>query len=336
MVGELSNFKNKVVLITGGTGSFGNALVEQLLPQEVGEIRIFSRDEKKQEEMRYKFSDSRIKFYIGDVRDAQSLKESVYESNFIFHAAALKQVPSCEFYPIEAFKTNVFGSENVIQEGLLAKVDKIVCLSTDKAVYPVNAMGISKAMMEKVLVANSRKIRDSETIICGTRYGNVIASRGSVVPRFINQIRNLQDITITDPEMTRFMMTLSDAIKLVLFAFENGENGEIFVQKSPSATVKIIAQSVIEIFGDDKTKIREIGLRHGEKKHECLISEEEMSTVEDLGHYFKIPPDGRGLDYEKYEIEGTKNSMLESYTSANTRKLNQAELTTMLNTLNLI
>jgi UDP-glucose 4-epimerase len=306
------------------------------LPQEVGEIRIFSRDEKKQEEMRYKYSDSRIRFYIGDVRDAQSLKESINETNFIFHAAALKQVPSCEFYPIEAFKTNVFGSENVIQEGLLAKVDKIVCLSTDKAVYPINAMGISKAMMEKVFVANSRKIRGSKTIICGTRYGNVIASRGSVVPRFINQIKNSQDITITDPDMTRFMMTLSDAIKLVLFAFENGENGEIFVQKSPSATVKIIAQSVIEIFGDGKTKIKEIGVRHGEKKHECLISEEEMSSVKDLGHYFKIPPDGRGLDYEKYEIEGTTNSRFESYTSANTRKLSQIELTSMLNTLNLI
>lgn len=330
------NFKDKVVLITGGTGSFGNALVEELLIKSVGEIRIFSRDEKKQEEMRYKYSDSRIKFYIGDVRDAQSLKESVYETNYIFHAAALKQVPSCEFYPIEAFKTNVFGSENVIQEGLLAKVNKIVCLSTDKAVYPINAMGVSKAMMEKVLVANSRKIRDSETIICGTRYGNVIASRGSVVPRFINQIKNSQDITITDPAMTRFMMTLSDAIKLVLFAFEHGNNGEIFVQKSPSATVKIIAQSVIEIFGNHGTRVREIGLRHGEKKHECLISQEEMSTVKDLGNYFKILPDGRGLDYEKYEIEGTTNSRLESYTSDNTQKLNQAELTSMLNKLNLV
>jgi UDP-glucose 4-epimerase len=316
-----SMFKNATLLISGGTGSFGNAVLARLLESELKEIRIFSRDEKKQDDMRKKYSNSKLQFYIGDVRDYQSVLNAVRGVDFIFHAAALKQVPSCEFYPLEAVKTNILGTENLLEAAINCNVKKVVCLSTDKAVYPINAMGISKAMMEKIFVAKSRS--SNTTIICGTRYGNVMASRGSVIPLFVDQIRTGQPITITDSNMTRFMMTLEDAVDLVLHAFEHGAPGDIFVQKAPAATIEILAQSLIELLGIPDHPIQIIGTRHGEKLYEVLLSREEISGAEDIQNYLRIPPDLRDLNYGKFIEEGeVKISSAEDYNSHNTTRLN--------------
>jgi len=309
-----------VLLITGGTGSFGNAVLRRFLSSEIDEIRIFSRDEKKQDDMRKKYSDGRLKFYIGDVRDYHSVINAVRNVDYIYHAAALKQVPSCEFHPLEAVKTNVLGTENVLEAAINSGVKRVVCLSTDKAVYPINAMGISKAMMEKVMVAKSRS--SSETVICGTRYGNVMASRGSVIPLFIDQIRAAQPITITDPSMTRFMMTLDDAVDLVLYAFENGNSGDIFVQKAPAATIEVLAKALTEMLDVPNHQINIIGTRHGEKLYETLLSREENSVSEDMGNYYRIPPDLRDLNYGKFIDQGeTRISVAEDYNSHNTTLL---------------
>ncbi len=291
-------YANKILLITGGTGSFGNAVMRRFLDSPLREIRILSRDEKKQDDMRKKFNHPKIKFYIGDVRDYQSVINAVRGVDFIFHAAALKQVPSCEFHPMEAVKTNILGTENVLEAAINFGVKKVVCLSTDKAVYPINAMCISKAMMEKIIVAKSRVT--NETVICATRYGNVMASRGSVIPLFINQIRDRIPISITDPDMTRFMMTLDDAVNLVLFAFEFGKSGEIFVQKSPAATIKVLTEALTELLAASSHPVHIIGTRHGEKLFEVLLSREEMAAAEDLGNYYRIPPDLRDLHYGKF------------------------------------
>ena len=313
-------FTNKILLITGGTGSFGNAVLRRFLDSDLREIRIFSRDEKKQDDMRKRYKSEKLKFYIGDVRDFQSVINAVRGVDFIYHAAALKQVPSCEFYPLEALKTNVLGTENVLEAAVQTGVKRVVCLSTDKAVYPINAMGISKAMMEKVAVAKSRSSND--TVICTTRYGNVMASRGSVIPHFTYQIRNSQPITITDPSMTRFMMTLDDAVDLVLFAFEHGNSGEIFVQKAPAATIKTLAEALISLFGVEEHPIDIIGTRHGEKLFEALLSREEMVAAEDLGDYYRVPPDLRDLNYSKYFEQGEiEISRATEYTSHNTIRL---------------
>jgi UDP-glucose 4-epimerase len=313
-------FNGKILLITGGTGSFGNAVVDRFLSTNISEIRIFSRDEKKQDEMRRKYNSSKLKFYIGDVRDAQSVLGVVRGVDYIFHAAALKQVPSCEFYPLEAVKTNVMGTENVLEMAVQCGVKRVVVLSTDKAVYPINAMGVSKAMMEKVAVAKSRNI--SETIINVTRYGNVMASRGSVIPLFIKQIQTGIPITITDPEMTRFMMTLNDAVDLVLYAFEYGEQGDIFVQKAPAATVLTLAKALTELCANPEHPINVIGTRHGEKLFEALLSREEVVTAEDLGDYFRVPPDNRDLNYGKFIESGeVEISNSEDYNSHNTTRL---------------
>jgi UDP-glucose 4-epimerase len=313
-------FTNKILLITGGTGSFGNAVLRRFLDSDLREIRIFSRDEKKQDDMRKRYKSEKLKFYIGDVRDFQSVINAVRGVDFIYHAAALKQVPSCEFYPLEALKTNVLGTENVLEAAVQTGVKRVVCLSTDKAVYPINAMGISKAMMEKVAVAKSRSSND--TVICTTRYGNVMASRGSVIPHFTSQIRNSQPITITDPSMTRFMMTLDDAVDLVLFAFEHGNSGEIFVQKAPAATIKTLAEALISLFGVEEHPIDIIGTRHGEKLFEALLSREEMVAAEDLGDYYRVPPDLRDLNYSKYFEQGEiEISRATEYTSHNTIRL---------------
>lgn len=313
-------FKNKTLLITGGTGSFGNAILRRFLDSDLREIRIFSRDEKKQDDMRKKYKSEKLKFYIGDVRDFQSLMNAVRGVDFIYHAAALKQVPSCEFYPLEAVKTNVLGTENVLEAAVQAGVERVVCLSTDKAVYPINAMGISKAMMEKVIVAKSRSSVD--TVICATRYGNVMASRGSVIPLFTNQIRAGQPITITDPEMTRFMMTLDDAVDLVLFAFEHGNPGEIFVQKAPAATIETLVRALTALLGKPGHQIDIIGTRHGEKLFEALLSREEMVAAKDLGDYYRVPPDLRDLNYGKYFEQGELAiSQATEYTSHNTTRL---------------
>lgn len=313
-------FDNKILLITGGTGSFGNAVLRRFLDSGLAEIRIFSRDEKKQDDMRKKYRSEKIKFYIGDVRDFQSVLNAVRGVDYIFHAAALKQVPSCEFYPLEAVKTNVLGTENVLEAAVQAGVGRVVCLSTDKAVYPINAMGISKAMMEKVIVAKSRS--SNQTVICATRYGNVMASRGSVIPLFTNQIRAGQPITITDPSMTRFMMTLDDAVDLVLFAFRNGAPGEIFVQKAPGATIETLAKALVGLLGVPGHKIDVIGTRHGEKLFEALLSREEMVAAEDLGGYFRISPDLRDLNYGKFFEQGEiEISEAVEYTSHNTERL---------------
>lgn len=317
---EMNMFAGKNLLITGGTGSFGNAVLRRFLGSELKEIRIFSRDEKKQDDMRKKYNSDKLKFYIGDVRDFQSVMNAVRGVDFIFHAAALKQVPSCEFYPLEAVKTNVLGTENVLEAAVQAGVKRVVGLSTDKAVYPINAMGISKAMMEKVIVAKSRSSND--TVICATRYGNVMASRGSVIPLFANQIRAGQPITITDPSMTRFMMTLDDAVDLVLFAFKNGQPGDIFVQKAPGATIEILAKALTGLLGVPDHRIDIIGTRHGEKLFEALLSREEMVAAEDFGEYFRIPPDLRDLNYGKYFEQGEiEISEATEYTSHNTRRL---------------
>lgn len=315
-------FNGKNLLITGGTGSFGNAVLKRFLDTNIAEIRIFSRDEKKQDDMRKRYSNVKLKFYIGDVRDYQSVLNATRGVDYIFHAAALKQVPSCEFHPMEAVKTNVIGTDNVLEAAIQNGVQRVVCLSTDKAVYPINAMGISKAMMEKVMVAKSRNVDESKTVICGTRYGNVMASRGSVIPLFIEQIRAGKSLSITDPNMTRFMMTLADAVDLVLYAFEHGNNGDLFVQKAPAATVETLAQALTSMLGQPDHPIQIIGTRHGEKLYEALLSREEMACAEDMGAYFRVPPDLRDLNYSKFvELGEEKISRTEDYNSHNTERL---------------
>lgn len=315
-------FKGKTLLITGGTGSFGNAVLKRFLDSDIAEIRIFSRDEKKQDDMRKRYANSKLKFYIGDVRDYQSILNASRGVDFIYHAAALKQVPSCEFHPLEAVKTNVLGTENVLEAAIQNGVKRVVCLSTDKAVYPINAMGISKAMMEKVMVAKSRNVDSSRTVICGTRYGNVMASRGSVIPLFVEQIRAGKALTLTDPNMTRFMMTLADAVDLVLYAFEHGNNGDLFVQKAPAATVETLAQALTDLMGKPEHAIQVIGTRHGEKLYEALLSREEMVCAEDMGDYYRVPPDLRDLNYAKFVEQGEeKISRTEDYNSHNTERL---------------
>ena len=324
-------FKDGILLITGGSGSFGNAVVRRFLESDLREIRVFSRDEKKQDDMRKRFRHPKLKFYIGDVRDRRSLSGAMRGVNFCFHAAALKQVPSCEFHPMEAVRTNILGAENVLDTAIDEGVRRVICLSTDKAVYPINAMGISKAMMEKVMVARSRNLEGTHTVICGTRYGNVMASRGSVIPLFVDQVRNGQPITITDPGMTRFMMTLDDAVKLVLYAFEHGRNGDIFVQKAPAATVAVLAQAMLELMQKPGHEIREIGTRHGEKVYESLLTREERAGAEDLGEYFRIPPDGRDLNYSKFVEQGeARITHGEEYNSHNTQRLDVAGTKAML------
>ncbi|MCT8558184.1 polysaccharide biosynthesis protein [Glaesserella parasuis] len=314
--------KNKVLLITGGTGSFGNAILKRFLQTDIKEIRIFSRDEKKQDDMRKKYNSPKLKFYIGDVRDYNSILNATRGVDYIYHAAALKQVPSCEFYPMEAVKTNILGTENVLEAAIQNRVERVVCLSTDKAVYPINAMGISKAMMEKVIVAKSRNLEGTGTTICCTRYGNVMASRGSVIPLFVDQIRQGKAFTVTDPEMTRFMMTLDDAVDLVLYAFENGQNGDIFVQKAPAATIATLAKAITELLSVPNHPIDIIGTRHGEKAFEALLSREEMLHAIDQGYYFRVPADQRDLNYGKYvETGNLRISEVTDYNSHNTERL---------------
>ena len=314
------SFKNKIILITGGTGSFGNAVLRRFLDTDIKEIRIFSRDEKKQDDMRKFYKNSKLKFFLGDVRDSQSVMNVTRGVDFIFHAAALKQVPSCEFYPLEAVKTNILGTENVLEAAVRCNVERVVCLSTDKAVYPINAMGMSKALMEKVLIAKSR-ISDT-CIICATRYGNVMASRGSVIPLFVEQIRAGKPITITDPKMTRFMMTLEDSVELVLFAFKNGNPGDIFVQKSPATAIGLLATALAEVLGEPDHPINVIGTRHGEKLYEVLLSREEMVKAEDMGDYYRVIPDLRDLNYDKYfEAGEVEVTTAEDYNSHNTEQL---------------
>jgi UDP-N-acetylglucosamine 4,6-dehydratase len=320
-------FKNKTLLITGGTGSFGNAVLNKFLDSDIKEIRIFSRDEKKQDDMRRKYQNDKIKYFIGDVRSENSLNQAMVGVDYVFHAAALKQVPSCEFYPMEAVQTNIIGTENMLNSAIKHNVKKVICLSTDKAVYPINAMGVSKSLMEKVFVAKSRI--NSETTIIGTRYGNVMASRGSVIPLFHNQISNNQSITITDPKMTRFMMTLDNAVDLVLFAFKTGKTGDIFVQKAPSTTIGELAITMKKIYKSD-SKIKNIGIRHGEKIHETLLSREEKLVSEDLGDYFRIPADNRDLNYDKYFSKGMEPSEVDEFNSYNTNRLNENQLIQLL------
>ena len=324
-----STFDDRVLLITGGTGSFGNAVLRRFLNSGLREIRILSRDEKKQDDMRKKYNSPKLKFYIGDVRDPQSVMNAVRGVDYIYHAAALKQVPSCEFHPLEAVKTNVMGTENVLEAAIQCGVKRVVCLSTDKAVYPINAMGISKAMMEKVAVAKSRS--SSNTVINVTRYGNVMASRGSVIPLFVDQIRSGQPITITDPSMTRFMMTLDDAVDLVLYAFEHGQPGEIFVQKAPAATIEVLTQALTGLLNKPQHEVRVIGTRHGEKLYEALLSREEMAAAEDLGGYYRVPPDLRDLNYGKFVEQGeVKISEASDYNSHNTTRLDVAGMQALL------
>ncbi len=314
-------FSNKTLLITGGTGSFGNAVLNRFLNTDIKEIRIFSRDEKKQEDLRIKLNNAKLKFYIGDVRVYDSIHAAMRGVDYVFHAAALKQVPSCEFYPMEAIRTNVLGAENVLNAALANEVGKVIFLSTDKAVYPINAMGLSKALMEKLMVAKARINLQSKTTFCGTRYGNVMASRGSVIPLFVNQIKNNQPLTITDPNMTRFMMSLEDAVDLVLYAYQHGKQGDRFVQKAPAATIETVAKALLEIFNADN-EIKIIGTRHGEKRYETLLTREEKAVAEDRGRYFRVPPDIRDLNYNKYFFEGESQlSETEDYNSDNTERL---------------
>jgi UDP-glucose 4-epimerase len=320
-------FKNKTLLITGGTGSFGNAVLNKFIDSNINEIRIFSRDEKKQDDMRRKFQNDKIKYFIGDVRDENSIDQAMKGVDFVFHAAALKQVPSCEFYPMEAVKTNIIGTENMLNSAINNNVEKVICLSTDKAVYPINAMGVSKSLMEKVFVAKSRI--SSKIKIIGTRYGNVMASRGSVIPLFYNQIKDNKPITITDSNMTRFMMSLNNAVELVLYAFQNGNTGDIFVQKAPSTTIGELAETMKTIYNSN-TKIKNIGIRHGEKIHETLLSQEERIISEDLGDYFRIPADNRDLNYDKYFSKGVKAPKSEEFNSFNTVRLEKQELINLL------
>jgi UDP-N-acetylglucosamine 4,6-dehydratase len=333
-------FNSKKLLITGGTGSFGNAVLKRFLNTDIAEIRIFSRDEKKQDDMRKRYNHPKLKFYIGDVRDARSVATAMRGVDYVFHAAALKQVPSCEFHPMQAVRTNVLGTENVLEAAIAAGAQRVVCLSTDKAVYPINAMGISKAMMEKVMVASSRNLEGTNTVICGTRYGNVMASRGSVIPLFVEQVLAGKPITVTDPSMTRFMMTLADAVDLVLYAFEHGNNGDIFVQKSPAATVEVLTQAILVLMNKPYHEVRSIGTRHGEKLYEALLSREEVACAEDCGDYFRVPPDGRDLNYAKFVEQGeerlTQSSHGETYDSHNTTRLDVEGMKALLLKLDFI
>jgi UDP-N-acetylglucosamine 4,6-dehydratase/5-epimerase len=329
-------FKDKVLLITGGTGSFGNKVLNRFLGTDLKEIRVFSRDEKKQEEMRLIYNDPKLKFHIGDVRDYGSICDALRGVDFVFHAAALKQVPSCEFYPLEAIKTNTLGAENVMQAAIANKVKKVVLLSTDKAVYPINAMGMSKALMEKVMVAKSRLCMDGDPIFCATRYGNVMASRGSVIPLFIDQIKDGAAITITDPNMTRFLMSLDESVDLVLFAFENCNQGDIFVQKAPASTIKVLAEALKDIF-KSQIAIDIIGTRHGEKLYESLVSREEMVRADDLDKWYRIPSDNRDLNYDKYFSKGQEEvSVIQDYTSHNTDRLDKSQTITLLSNLDYV
>jgi UDP-glucose 4-epimerase len=330
------DFNGKCLLITGGTGSFGNAVLRRFLNTGIREIRIFSRDEKKQDDMRQFYRNSKIKYFIGDVRDRQSIDNAMKGVDYVFHAAALKQVPSCEFFPAEAVRTNVLGCENVLDSAYFHHVKKVIVLSTDKAVYPINAMGMTKALSEKVMVAKSRNLNGSGTVFCGTRYGNVMASRGSVIPLFVNQMKHNQPITVTDPNMTRFMMSLESAVELVLFAFENGENGDIFVKKSPATTIADLATAIKELYKSD-SEIKVIGSRHGEKLFETLVNREEMAKALDMGDYFKIPADTRDLNYSKFFTEGTEAvSLADEYNSHNTQRLNIKETKELLMSLSFI
>lgn len=323
-------FAGKTLMITGGTGSFGNAVLKRFLDTDVREIRIFSRDEKKQEDMRIALNHPKLKFYIGDVREYSSVADTMHGVDYVFHAAALKQVPSCEFYPMEAVRTNVLGAENVMNAAIAARVSRVVVLSTDKAVYPVNAMGISKAMMEKLMVAKARMRGEGETVLCATRYGNVMASRGSVIPLFIDQMKAGKPLTVTDPSMTRFLMSLEDSVDLVLHAFEHGRQGDIFVQKAPASTVGDLAMALRELFASD-AELRIIGTRHGEKLYESLLSREEMARADDMGRYYRVPADDRDLNYNKYFVEGeTRVSSLEDYTSHNTERLDVEQIKALL------
>lgn len=319
-------FKGKTILITGGTGSFGNAVMKKFLHTDIKEIRVFSRDEKKQDDLRKKYNNDKLKFYIGDVRDVLSVESAMRGVDFVFHAAALKQVPSCEFFPIEAVKTNILGTENVVQSAIRASVKKIICLSTDKAVYPINAMGISKAMMEKVFVAKSRNVDKNQTLICGTRYGNVMASRGSVIPLFIEKIKNNEPLTVTDPNMTRYLMSLEEAVELVIHAFKHAETGDIMVQKAPASTVGDLARALLELF-DAKNEIKIIGTRHGEKQAETLLTREEYAQAEDMGDYYRVPADSRNLNYSNYVEDGSKEiTEAYEYNSDNTYQLSVEEI----------
>lgn len=329
-------FKNKTIMITGGTGSFGNAVLNRFLDTEIKEIRVFSRDEKKQEDMRIELNNSKVKFYIGDVREYSSIFSAMKDVDYVFHAAALKQVPSCEFYPLEAVRTNILGTENVLNAAISCKVKKVIVLSTDKSVYPINAMGISKAMMEKIMVAKSRTLTSQETVLCGTRYGNVMGSRGSVIPLFVKQIKDNKPLTITDPQMTRFLMSLDDAVDLVLYAYENGAQGDIFVQKAPASTILDLALALKELF-DAENEIKVIGTRHGEKVYETLLTREEIVQSKDCGDYYRISADNRDLNYNKYLTEGVEAvSNQDDYNSHNTTRLNVAEIKKMLLNLDFI
>ncbi|MBQ4136851.1 MAG: polysaccharide biosynthesis protein [Clostridia bacterium] len=339
----MSLFENKTLMITGGTGSFGNAVLNRFLATDIGEIRIFSRDEKKQDDMRHEYQvkfpelAEKIKFYIGDVRDLRSIKNAIHGVDYIFHAAALKQVPSCEFFPVEAVKTNVLGTDNLLTAAIEEGVKTVICLSTDKAAYPVNAMGTSKAMMEKVVVAKSRTVSPEKTKICCTRYGNVMCSRGSVIPLWIDQIKNGNPITVTEPSMTRFIMSLDEAVDLVLFAFEHGVSGDILVQKAPACTIQTQAEAVCELFGGDKSKIKVIGIRHGEKMYETLLTNEECANAIDLGDFYRVPSDKRGLNYDKYFNSGdTERNTLTEFNSHNTELLNVEQVKEKLLTLEYI
>jgi UDP-N-acetylglucosamine 4,6-dehydratase/5-epimerase len=329
-------FKDKTLLITGGTGSFGNAVLKRFLNTDIKEIRIFSRDEKKQDDMRQYYNNTKIKYYIGDVRNYESISNALQGVDYVFQAAALKQVPSCEFFPVEAVRTNVLGCENVLNAAMEHKVSRVIVLSTDKAVYPINAMGMSKALSEKVMVAKSRNLNNSGMVFCGTRYGNVMASRGSVIPLFIEQMKKGNPLTITDPKMTRYMMTLDDAVDLVLFAFKNGNPGDIFVQKSPACTIEMLAQALIELY-NAKSEIKVIGTRHGEKLYETLVNREEMIKAEDLGDFFRIPADTRDLNYNRFFVEGEAEiSKVEEYNSHNTKRLDLEETKKLLLKLEII
>ncbi len=333
-------FANNVLLITGGTGSFGNAVLQRFLKTDVAEIRVFSRDERKQDDMRHRYNNPKLSFYIGDVREQASVQAAMKGVDYVFHAAALKQVPSCEFHPMQALKTNVLGTENVLTAAIDSGVKRVLTLSTDKAVYPINAMGMSKAMMEKVMVATSRGLRNSESVICGTRYGNVMCSRGSVIPLFVQQILAGKTITITDPRMTRFMMTLDDAIELVLYAFKHGRNGDIFVQKAPAATIETLAKAILDLLGKPNHPIMIIGSRHGEKEYESLLSKEERAFAEDLGSYFRVPADGRDMNYARFVDQGdiklTKALHSEDYNSHNTDQLDVGQMKNLLLKLDFI
>lgn len=328
-------FDNKTLLITGGTGSFGNAVLARLLPTHIKEVRIFSRDEKKQDDMRQLYQDDKIKYYIGDTRDKRSVDAAMHDVDYVFHAAALKQVPSCEFFPIEAVRTNIMGCENVLDSAVEHGVKNVIVLSTDKAVYPINAMGMSKALSEKVMVAKSRNLNGTGTIFCGTRYGNVMASRGSVIPLFIEQIKKGKPITITDPNMTRFMMTLEDAVELVLFAFTNGKQGDLFVQKAPATTINILAQAIKDLYNANNP-IKIIGTRHGEKVYEVLVNREDLVKAEDMGDFYRIPADTRDLNYEKFFSKGKDISEVEDYHSHNTERLDLGSTKQLLLKLDMI